>query len=384
MPVVAGLAKVSRPASCAPSISRERTRSANPVQLRNRSAAPVSLRHSRAMARPLADMLGPASPDPPPGLCHTILAFRRSAIAGPSGLSQPSPAVPKSLQSSFQSAALGSGTGDPPLDSAAGAGHSVLAMRQTDVVVQASSRLGHTVFEEHLFASRHAEAAAAALWWRQRCADVEAHAESVHGADRARAEHLVEQCKIECAHVILRSEISEHEQSARTQHIQTAGARAMAQTVAQARQHADTSFQEELRGIRTVEEQARQSLEAFETDAQQSVLRLQRNLEVVEGEYCYEEASHSELRQEAQGYRGTAVSALSQQRQEFARILLEQQQTLTERQEKADLYHSEIATLQLQQQEAEANFQTASEDLSQRVARAVQEEVARHRVELEL
>ena len=156
--------------------------------------------------------------------------------------------------------------------------------------------------------------------------DVEAHAQSVHGADRAQAESLVEQCNVEFAHVILRCEMSEHEHSARTQHIQTAAAQSMAQTIAQARQHADASFQGELRGIRTVEEQARQSLQAFETDAQQSVQRLQRNLEVVEGEYCYEEALHNELRQEAQGYRGSAASALSQQRQEFAQALIEEQQ----------------------------------------------------------
>ena len=47
--------------------------------------------------------------------------------------------------------------------------------------------------------------------------------------------------------------MSEHEQSARTQHVQTAAAQAMAQTVAQARQHADVSFQDELKGIKTVE-----------------------------------------------------------------------------------------------------------------------------------
>ena len=86
----------------------------------------------------------------------------------------------------------------------------------------------------------------------------------------------------------------------------------MAQTVAQARQHADASFQNELREIRTVEESSRQSLQAFEADAEQAILRLQRNLEVVEGEYAYEETSHTELRQEAQGYRGSAASALSQ------------------------------------------------------------------------
>ena len=144
------------------------------------------------------------------------------------------------------------------------------------------SRLGQTVFEEQSFASRHAQAEANAAWWRQRCADVEAHADSVHGADRAAAESLVEQCKLECAHVILGCERSEHDQSARTQHVQTAAAQAMAQTVAQARQHADASFQGELRGIKTVEDQARQSLTVFETDAQSAVLRLQRELEIVE------------------------------------------------------------------------------------------------------
>ena len=89
-----------------------------------------------------------------------------------------------------------------------------------------------------------------------------------------------------------------------------AAAQAMAQTVAQARQHVDASFQDELRGIKTVEDQARQSLTVFETDAQSAVLRLQRELEIVEREYCYEAASHTELRQEAQGYRGSVGSAL--------------------------------------------------------------------------
>ena len=189
--VAAGLAKVSRPASCAPSTCRDRTRSANSVQIRNRSV-PVQNRHGRAMtALPLADLQGPTSPDPPPGLSHPILAFRQppDAVQGepiPSSL-----VVPPSFQPGHFAAASGSGVSDPPVE-LANVGHPVLAMRQTDIVIQAGAALGQTVFEEQVFASRHAQAEASAAWWRQRCADVEAHADSVHGADRAAAESLVE------------------------------------------------------------------------------------------------------------------------------------------------------------------------------------------------
>ena len=174
---------------------------------------------------------------------------------------------------------------------------------------------------------RHAQAEQSAAWWRHRCAEVEAFADSVHGADRAHAEALVEQCKLECAHAILRCEQSEQDTVARTQQMQTAAAQAMDQVVTQARQHADASYQNELRGIRTVGDNARQSLIAYEADAQQAVSRLQRNLEIVEGEYAYEETSHTELRQEAQGYAGSAALAFSQQQQEFADILNQTQYT---------------------------------------------------------
>lgn len=85
----------------------------------------------------------------------------------------------------------------PSPDSAPGTGLAVLAVRrQTDVLFE-SAQLGRSVFEEHLYASQYSEAEATALWWRQRCLDIEAHSESVHGADRARAERIVEQCKVE-------------------------------------------------------------------------------------------------------------------------------------------------------------------------------------------
>ena len=158
----------------------------------------------------------------------------------------------------------------------------------------------------------------------------------------------VEQCKVESAHIILRCEVSEHEHNARLQQIQTAAAAAQ---VAQARHHASSSVQDELRGIRTVEAQARQSLGAFETEAQESVQHLQRNLEVVEGEFVYEETLQNELRSEAQGYRGFATSALSQQRQRYAEALFEEQQIRNSKQEQAERHRSEIWTLQLQQQE---------------------------------
>ena len=132
----------------------------------------------------------------------------------------------------------------------------------------------------------------------------------------------MELCKIESAHIILRCEVNEHTQNARTQHIQTAAAA----QIAQATHHANSSVQDELRGIRTVETQARQSLGAFESEAQQSVQHLQRNLEVVEGEFVYEETLQNELRSEAQGYHGSAHAALSRQRQRHAEALFEQQQ----------------------------------------------------------
>ena len=136
----AGLAKVSRPASCAPSTARERTRSAHPVQIRNRSAASLPPRQAHRMI-PLADRPGPASPDSPSGLSHPILAFRHPPVSDPGGLLPlTSLPMPGSVHPPIQDAAASSSTTgsglDPPLDSGPSAGHQIIMMRQqTDLVL---------------------------------------------------------------------------------------------------------------------------------------------------------------------------------------------------------------------------------------------------------
>ena len=167
--VVAGTAKVSRPTSCAPSIARESTRSANAVQIRNRrdhTSVPVVSHGNRSTmtARALMDLTDPASPgacSPPPGLSQPVLVFNQ-AISRTSGQVSQFPPVRQSFWPKACSP-----------DTASGAELPVLAVRrQTDVLFE-SAQLGRSVFEEHLLASRCSKAEANALWWHQRCLEIE-------------------------------------------------------------------------------------------------------------------------------------------------------------------------------------------------------------------